>query len=517
MELSLSGHNQRRAHDTATGDGDVADDDDDDGAGADAPGAAPQLQPAAGASMPATNPPPPLRGVLGVPVRSTHTLLGRGTRRTRKARGASARAGGDNVDDKNDDEGEGGGGGDDDDDGIDVPCAWGAVLLSMCFAASFAAFAVKPVLGGTMLLLTLFLVGSWCLHHPPDGAASRVCKVILVLVAAVYGVFTSAYATSISSDPLFVLDPAWSGRGVGVGVGGSALGGGGGGGAPVTLATFAAATSARRYDVCDTAVHGLSVLDHCFLAVSAYRPSVRGAEVTAWFGAGNVSVVPIPLPPSRTGVDAAAYLALGDAAAGTADRVFVSIRGTVTARDMSQDALLWQEAVFWSLLSSLGPFGSWPVSVAQAFIGLVGTFEASFGVEDQLAYADELFDLAADLRSAFPNATLSFSGHSLGGGLSTITGQRVGASSVSFSGPGVVLSARKFRLPEVLAYDASLVILPDSDVVPRIDRHAGAVQNVRCMHAASALACHSVVRTCCELARNCGDPAGRSLAQCPTL
>lgn len=387
---------------------------------------------------------------------------------------------------------------------IDVACAWGACMLSLCIIATGCGFVIKPMLGCAMLLLLLFLVGSWCLQSPPEGCASRICRVILVLVAAVYGVFTSAYQVKMSSEGLFTIDPTWQ-----------AYGGAG------TAGANDAGLSSKRYDMCSATINGITPLDHCFLAATAYRATIRDAEVSAWFGAANASITPFTtsqLDPTgaaaRSGLGFGGFYQPANDTTGVPMRIFVSVRGTATARDVSQDGLMWQEAIMWNLISSLGPFGSWPTSVKQAFIGMVGDTESAFAIEDPMQYATELEGIVTRLQSTYPNASISVSGHSLGGGLATIIGQRSGTSSVSFSGPGILLSARKFNLPTVLNYDLPFTIVPDSDVVPRIDSHVGTVQNIRCLRSHSALSCHAITRTCCELARNCGDAYGRSLTVC---
>ena len=116
-------------------------------------------------------------------------------------------------------------------------------------------------------------------------------------------------------------------------------------------------------------------------------------------------------------------------------------------------------------------------------------------------------------------------------------GQASGLASVSFSGPGTVITGYKLGvsngfvicstnsryvcnscvfLLQIRSGDPTvgMVIVPDYDVVPRVDVHKGAVQNILCGGASSALKCHSILRTCCELIRSCGDPYNRSLTQC---
>ena len=57
---------------------------------------------------------------------------------------------------------------------------------------------------------------------------------------------------------------------------------------------------------------------------------------------------------------------------------------------------------------------------------------------------------------------------------------------------------------------AGVVVIPDYDIVPRIDTHVGEIQRIRCQ-ASDTLGCPSIERTCCELLKSCGDQYGRHL------
>lgn len=126
-------------------------------------------------------------------------------------------------------------------------------------------------------------------------------------------------------------------------------------------------------------------------------------------------------------------------------------------------------------------------------------------------------DLIGQVKSSDGGGRVSVSGHSLGGGLASIGAGWYGLESVSFSGPGWLLSSAKLgmSLPNATARSRrETVIIPDSDVVPRVDTHQGNVQFIQCRAGLDPGACHGLVRTCCELLHVCGDPLGRSLSTC---
>lgn len=128
---------------------------------------------------------------------------------------------------------------------------------------------------------------------------------------------------------------------------------------------------------------------------------------------------------------------------------------------------------------------------------------------------DALIDGVNALQARYPNASIVLAGHSLGGGLSAIGGQRMRVPSVSFSGPGSVLTGAKMGLAYAPAfYRGALVVVPDYDIVPRVDFNIGTIQHISCLGSTSAAECHSCHRTCCELMNSCGDPYGRRVLNC---
>lgn len=398
-----------------------------------------------------------------------------------------------------------------------VPCAWGALILGLCIVAALMSWAISVPMGISMSITLLFIIGNACLRRPSSSFASTTCRIILVLVAALYGVMTSALGESSAKGHLLAVGPDWTGI-------------------PTNPYEQTEAfhppnvfnAQSNVYGTCGTRMNSLSPLDMCFMSASMYNDhTVRNTDIQDWFQKEGRTITPITLPPTRTGVTVAAFREVDDSfhppsqsmydlsTWGYRERIYVSIRGTKVARDVSQDALIWQESLLFKLLSTIGPFSSWPMSAVQTFIGFVGTVKYQFrGPWGHISYADEAVSIVKKLQQDYPNASFIVTGHSLGGGLSTIVGQRLEIPYVSFSGPGALYSAIKLGITNTKSL--GLVYIPAYDVVPLIDVHTSAVQQLQCLNAASALSCHSITRTCCELRRACGDIGGhnRTLTAC---
>lgn len=114
------------------------------------------------------------------------------------------------------------------------------------------------------------------------------------------------------------------------------------------------------------------------------------------------------------------------------------------------------------------------------------------------------------LQKQYPEDDFVITGHSLGGGLSQIAAAKLFVPAVVWSAPGAEYSAKRFGI-EVQSVKRNVVsIMPDHDVVPRVDLQAGTLQLIECRKQdgseASALQCHSLVKTSCEIWRACGDP-----------
>ena len=96
-----------------------------------------------------------------------------------------------------------------------------------------------------------------------------------------------------------------------------------------------------------------------------------------------------------------------------------------------------------------------------------------------------------------------FVGHSLGGGLAKFFGLKYHKESVSFSGPGI--TPLEFKLKDELNYKyfkTNLIdVIPDYDIIPRIETSAGIRYRVLCNK--GFFQCHGIERTICQIGATC--------------
>ena len=94
-------------------------------------------------------------------------------------------------------------------------------------------------------------------------------------------------------------------------------------------------------------------------------------------------------------------------------------------------------------------------------------------------------------------------GHSLGGGLSKFLGLKYHKESIAFSGPGI--TPLEFKLKNEINYKyykMDLIdVIPDYDVIPRIENTAGIKYRVLCDK--GFFGCHSIERTICQIGATC--------------
>ncbi|OQR96295.1 hypothetical protein ACHHYP_16255 [Achlya hypogyna] len=181
----------------------------------------------------------------------------------------------------------------------------------------------------------------------------------------------------------------------------------------------------------------------------------------------------------------------------------IAIRGTASAADALQDMHYW--------------FGISMMQMANVFIPFLGQLPQDFVVSMlSLRFLNriiptpvyqKLLDRVQATRAAKPNVIVT--GHSLGGAMAAVVGAKLHVPAVSFSGPGLLYSRGRFEIDnERDIRDYVLTVKPRGDVVPRVDRLGGLVQDIDCRRN-NPKACHSTETHACEFYLTCGDRRGR--------
>lgn len=283
------------------------------------------------------------------------------------------------------------------------------------------------------------------------------------------------------------------------------------------------------YPVCGYSAGGLSVLDLCVMSALSYVRDDQAANETAtWFQPAGKSVAQIADGRFKTGLRVKSFNVTGGPPIPPGGTVLVVTRGSKTAADIAQDISLWHEALLFHALSFVAPYGSFPTSLQQWFVGLMFSLTESITQGTDTHYFRDLVTFVQPLQAnvsvgAARNATapsvrwgvlysaqafvflsapqVILTGHSLGGGLSLLVGQKLGGFAVSFSSPGTLLTGYKLGVrrvrrrplvthrrylpplsaPQVVGgYEhAGVAVSPEYDIVPQADTHIGLVQPVR--------------------------------------
>lgn len=187
---------------------------------------------------------------------------------------------------------------------------------------------------------------------------------------------------------------------------------------------------------------------------------------------------------------------------------------------MLTDAQLWSAAALMQALRTLLPLGEIWTPIMDRLIRAIAYLES--GALDKVSFYRDTTAFVQYIQEQIPSTYLgvSVTGHSLGGGLSIITGAQTGVPAVALSGPNAVLSRLSFT-PEVSqsALDSKTFnIIPARDVVPMIDDRAQNFQQIRCnTQFADVIGCHNSVRSLCEIIYTCGTGPRPAICQCATV
>ena len=193
----------------------------------------------------------------------------------------------------------------------------------------------------------------------------------------------------------------------------------------------------------------------------------------------------------------------------------IDIRGTSNLWDALADTQLWISAMIAQAVRSLMPLGGLWNPIINLLLQIISSIEAE-SIES-VSYYKETTAFANMLKEKTQNIIVT--GHSLGGGLAMITGAQASLSAVALSGPNVMLSRNTFDPPITVEAINTLLfnIVPKNDPVPAFDDKGPLFQNIDCTAPISSLgACHSSLRSLCEVLHTCGSENRAVMCECHT-
>jgi hypothetical protein len=261
--------------------------------------------------------------------------------------------------------------------------------------------------------------------------------------------------------------------------------------------------------------------------------------------------------------------------AGTEGTRVVSYKGTSTPLDILMDATLWStvkvmqwfktvlpviellppDQVQWMML--VGHFPGllkqeqalWSNMQHNLSSLLLGNFSGRLPNKEWVDFPDKYLGSesvsrktsVSELKKNWQSkkADVILTGHSLGGGLAQTLATRNRKPALVWSAPGIGFSARRFQMynpdapssrsQDLIVQDSSpramlhtgmqaamrevVVVVPQDDLVPRVDTQAGMIQRISCREKdfgfGQAATCHGINKTACEVWRVCGDPRPR--------
>lgn len=250
------------------------------------------------------------------------------------------------------------------------------------------------------------------------------------------------------------------------------------------------------------------------------EPSITQGELDQWFGGNSTSSALdrqdyVDAYRNATGVDSAVSYKLIEFP--HANLALVAVRGTTNAWDALTDAQLWSSAGIFQGLRLLLPLGEMWTPILDTMVTMVSWLESE--TTDRVAFYKQTTAFVNHLKNESTYANVQITGHSLGGGLAIITGAQTDTAAVALSGPNAMISRKTFDPPlSVEALNSKVFnIIPDRDIVPRLDDVARLFQKIRCTAPVNDFAgCHDGRRSLCEIIHTCGTGIRPALCDCTT-
>ena len=237
-----------------------------------------------------------------------------------------------------------------------------------------------------------------------------------------------------------------------------------------------------------------------------------------WFGEGEAFLDTNVIPAFREAhpeLPSAASFQLVTFSDGSA---VVCVRGTKTYFDFLVDARLWYASTLFQLVQSAMPFGFAFDALIQFCVNMLSDIEASSVTK--VSYYVETTAFVNYLKKSGKYLNIAITGHSLGGGLTLITGAQTQTKAIAISAPSAVMS-RVAVTPEISLDQIkkhTYAVIPQMDIVPRLGGAHMNSASIKCRTGLSDMFdCHFAKRTLCELMFTCGNVKRPVYCECLSM
>lgn len=173
---------------------------------------------------------------------------------------------------------------------------------------------------------------------------------------------------------------------------------------------------------------------------------------------------------------------------------------------------LWSASVFLQGVRSFLPFSFLFTPILQKVSYLLTYLQS--GMIERVSFYKSTSGFARYLLESGNYSSVLITGHSLGAGLTLITGAQVGIQAVAFSAPNALIARKRFGITPAELNRFTYNIIPERDPVAMVDDPAKTVTRIECRSPENMLQCHSHIRTLCELMYTCGSGDRPVLCEC---
>jgi len=265
---------------------------------------------------------------------------------------------------------------------------------------------------------------------------------------------------------------------------------------------------------------GTNLIDYAFLSnMIYYRPELHQEMLDNWFGPGTGKVNSEIIRDFRETykipelVGNYEIVTFGDAFS------VVVTQGTSTAWDWLANAQLWLSVGLMEYFLDILPAGIFFHDILDEILKYMGFLQNKRLTE--LTMTTQLTKLVHYMRDVrgMDESKISMTGHSLGGGVTLVTGAQTNTTAIALSGPNSILIRKMFDPPLELDTINSMLfnIIPERDIVPKLDEPGLLNQKIACRaKSQNFLSCHSSERSICELMVNCGSGGRPPPCNCAT-